>query len=111
MPKHPGWPNKWRRQSRLPGLPTLPWDRPNRKIMDSFAVIPEAIAAAENIFFSGVMADARFGISLPAVQACAEVITHCASITPDGFANLRFAALANVKAGIAVLPGGLPRPG
>ena len=74
------------------------------EVMDSFAVIPEAIAAAQNIFFSGTMADARFGISLPAVQACAEVITRCAPITPDGFANLRFAALANVKSGSPFFP-------
>jgi hypothetical protein len=70
----------------------------------SYMVIPEAIGAAENIFFSGVMADARSGISVPALQACSEVITHCASITPNGFANLRFAALANVKAGSPFFP-------
>jgi len=74
------------------------------EVPDSFAVIPEAIAAAQNIFFSGVMADTRFGISLPAVQACAEVITRCSPITPDGFANLRFAALANVKPGSPFFP-------
>ena len=74
------------------------------EMLDSFAVIPEAIAAAQNIFFSATMADARFGISLPALQACAEVITHCATITPDGFANLRFAALANVKPGSPFFP-------
>jgi hypothetical protein len=75
-----------------------------REAMDSYAVIPEAIAAAQNIFFSGVMADARFGISIPAVQACADVMTRCATITPDGFANLRFAALANVKPGSPFFP-------
>jgi uncharacterized protein (UPF0210 family) len=72
--------------------------------LDSYTVIPEAIGAAENIFFSGVMADVRSGISLPALQACAEVIKQCASITPNGFANLRFAALANVKAGSPFFP-------
>jgi uncharacterized protein (UPF0210 family) len=74
------------------------------EVMDSFAVIPEAIAGAQNIFFSGSMADARFGISLPALQACAEIITRCSSILPDGFANLRFAALANVKPGSPFFP-------
>ncbi|MGB8215176.1 MAG: DUF711 family protein [Anaerolineales bacterium] len=74
------------------------------EILDSFAVIPEAIATAKDIFFSGVMADARFGISFPAVQACAKVITRCGPITPDGFANLRFAALANVKPGSPFFP-------
>jgi hypothetical protein len=50
------------------------------------------------------MADPRFGISLPAIQACAEIITRCSSISPDGFANLRFAALANVKPGSPFFP-------
>ena len=71
---------------------------------ESYAVIPEAIAAAQNIFFSGEMASARKGLSLAAVQACAEVIARCAPITPDGFANLRFAALANVPAGAPFFP-------
>ena len=74
------------------------------EVLDGYAVIPEAIAASPNIFFSGVMADARFGISPPAMQACAEVITRCSSITPDGFANLRFTALANVKPGSPFFP-------
>jgi len=72
--------------------------------LDSYAVIPEAIAAAQNIFFSGVMADVQSGISIPAVQACSEIITRCGPITPDGFANLRFAALANVGPGSPFFP-------
>ncbi len=71
---------------------------------ESYAVIPEAIAATQNIFFSGEMASARKGLSLTAVHACAEVIARCAPITPDGFANLRFAALANVPAGAPFFP-------
>lgn len=74
------------------------------EILESYAVIPEAVAAAQNIFFSGVMADARFGISLTAIQACAQVIARGSSITPDGFANLRFAALANVRPGSPFFP-------
>ncbi len=72
--------------------------------LDSYAIIPEAIAATQNIFFSGTMADTQSGISIPGVQACAEVITRCASISPDGFANLRFAALANVGPGSPFFP-------
>jgi len=78
-----------------PAQPELP---------SSYAVIPEAIAASQNVFFSGVAADARFGISLAGLQACAQVITRCSRITPDGFANLRFAALANLKAGTPFFP-------
>lgn len=78
-----------------PALPEVP---------DSYPVIPEAIAASENIFFSGVMAEPRHGISLMAVRACAEVIVHTAPLHPDGFANLNFAALANVPAGAPFFP-------
>jgi uncharacterized protein len=70
----------------------------------SYEIIPEAIAATQNIFFSGVMADSHNGISLEAVRECAQVIVACAPITPDGFANLRFAALANVLPGAPFFP-------
>jgi hypothetical protein len=71
---------------------------------ESYAVIPEAISAGENIFFGGVMADKKNGISLQAIKACAKIIQQASTITPDGFANLRFAALANVKAGAPFFP-------
>jgi len=70
----------------------------------SYEVIPEAIAATQNVFFGGVMADNRRGIDLAAVQKCAQVIVRCAPIDPNGFANLRFAALANVPAGSPFFP-------
>ncbi len=70
----------------------------------SYEVIPDAIAASQNIFFDGVMADKSIGISLAAIKACAEVIVKSAPIDPNGFANLRFAALANVKAGSPFFP-------
>ncbi|MGA7193861.1 MAG: DUF711 family protein [Anaerolineales bacterium] len=70
----------------------------------SYEVIPEAIAASQNIFFDGVMADKSIGISPAAIEACANVIVKCAPIDPNGFANLRFAALANVKAGSPFFP-------
>jgi uncharacterized protein (UPF0210 family) len=78
-----------------PAFPNMP---------GSYQIIPEAIAATQNVFFSGVMADRHNGISLEAVRACAQVIVKCASLTPDGFANLRFAALANVLPGAPFFP-------
>jgi uncharacterized protein (UPF0210 family) len=70
----------------------------------SFSLIPEAMAATENVFFSGMMTLPDGGVSLPAVRACAEVIQEVAPLTPDGFANLRFAALANVPPGSPFFP-------
>lgn len=71
---------------------------------DSYKVIPEAIAASENVFFGGEMASKEKGISLSAVKACAKIIQKASTITPDGFANSRFATLANVPAGAPFFP-------
>ena len=70
----------------------------------SYEVIPDAIAATKNIFFSGVMADKKRGLDLAAIRACADVIVKSGPLDPNGFANLRFAALANVKAGSPFFP-------
>lgn len=76
----------------LPGSPT------------SYDVIPEAIAETKNTFFCAVMADTKTGVDLEAVNKCARVITKAAPIDRNGFANLRFAALANVKGGSPFFP-------
>jgi uncharacterized protein (UPF0210 family) len=70
----------------------------------SYEMIPDAIAAGKNIFFGGVMADSTRGLSLSAVRACAAIIVKAAMIEPNGFANLQFAALANVDAGAPFFP-------
>lgn len=69
----------------------------------SYQVISEAIAASENIFFGGAMTDGT-NIHMAAINACAEIIVKCAPLDPNGFANLRFAALANVRAGAPFFP-------
>ena len=71
--------------------------------LSDYALIPGALAATQNVFFAGLMTVAG-GVSLPAVRQCAQVIHRAASISPDGFTNLRFAALANVPAGSPFLP-------
>ena len=70
----------------------------------SYPVIPEAIAASQNVFFSAVMAEARHGISMAAVKACAQIIVRTSTLEPNGFANLNFAALANVPPGAPFFP-------
>jgi uncharacterized protein len=67
------------------------------EVSQSYTLIPAILAATQNVFLGGVMAGKRDGVALAAVKACAEVIHQCANITPDGFGNLRFAGLANVK--------------
>lgn len=78
-----------------PALPEMP---------RSYEVIPDAVFVSSNVFFGGVMADRTRGLDLAAVHACAEIIVKCAPIEPNGFANLQFAALANVPAGAPFFP-------
>jgi len=78
-----------------PALPEIP---------ESYAALPGVIANTENIFASGMMAYPEIGISLAAVRACAEIIAHLGPQDPNGFANLYFAALANVPPGSPFFP-------
>lgn len=71
---------------------------------EAFAVIPEVLAAAESVFTSGLFADLENGVSLVAARACARAIVEVSRLAPDGFANLRFAALANVLSGSPFFP-------
>jgi uncharacterized protein (UPF0210 family) len=73
-------------------------------LMESYAAIPALIAATENVFASGMMASRTGGIWLPAVRACAEVIHALGPQNENGFANLFFAALANVPPGTPFFP-------
>ncbi|MBN2549564.1 MAG: DUF711 family protein, partial [Anaerolineales bacterium] len=78
--------------------PALP-DRP-----ESYPLIPEVIGATRSVFLAGLMTLPEGGVSLRAVRSCAEIIQRASSLTPDGFANLRFAALANVPPGAPFFP-------
>lgn len=64
----------------------------------------EALAATQTVFASALIATPE-GLVLPeTLRATAEAIVALSSISPDGFGNLRFAALACVGAGSPFLP-------
>ncbi|HEY4693153.1 MAG TPA: DUF711 family protein [Bellilinea sp.] len=71
---------------------------------DGYIAIPAILAAADSVFATGLMTLPGGRVSLPAVRACAQVIAQAAQISPDGFTNLRFAALGNVPPGSPFLP-------
>lgn len=73
-------------------------------LQESFHFIPEILAATKNVFLGGVIASRKGGISMAAVRASAEIIQGASALEADGFANLRFAALANVPAGSPFFP-------
>jgi hypothetical protein len=70
----------------------------------SFDMLPDILSATSNVFVSGLVTTHTGELSLPAVRACARVIHAAKTITPDGFANLRFAALAKVLPGSPFFP-------
>jgi uncharacterized protein (UPF0210 family) len=78
--------------------PALP-ERP-----ESFVLIPPVLEVTGRVFFSGIMTLPQGGIDLEAVLACAVVIERLKDLSPDGFANLRFCAAANIPPGGPFLP-------
>lgn len=76
----------------------------NPNVPDSYTMVPDVLAETQAVFMSAIIASADDGISLPVVRRCAEIIQRAANISPDGFGNLRFAALANVPAGSPFFP-------
>ncbi len=62
---------------------------------DAYPLIPDFLAATQIVFFGGIISDQR-AVYPSAVKSCAKIIQQASTLSPDGFANLRFAALANV---------------
>jgi uncharacterized protein (UPF0210 family) len=71
---------------------------------ESYALIPAMLANSEISFFSGMLTNGANAISGLGVRESAEVMRKSAIIEANGFANLRFAALANVGAGSPFFP-------
>ncbi|HSB67164.1 MAG TPA: DUF711 family protein [Anaerolineales bacterium] len=66
--------------------------------------ILEGLAKTQNAFFAGSMTTQDGKVSLSGIHQCARIIQRASTISADGFANLRFAALANVPAGSPFFP-------
>jgi uncharacterized protein len=73
--------------------------------------IPDSLAATQNAFFAGSLTTKDRNVSLSAIHRCASVIQRASCIAKDGFANLRFAALANVPPGSPFFPAAYHRGG
>ncbi len=79
--------------------------------IEGFEAIPEVLRRTESVFTSALFADIESGLSLSMAHGCAEVIQLASTISSDGFANLRFAALANVPSGSPFFPAAYHRGG
>jgi uncharacterized protein len=71
---------------------------------ESYHLIPETLSETQSTFFSGLMTTLDGKVSLPEIHKCADIIQRASTISADGFANLRFAALANVPPGSPFFP-------
>lgn len=78
--------------------------------LDAYDLIPDLLAATGDVFFSGVLAD-RKAVYPTAAAACARIIHRASTLSADGFANLRFAALANVPPHAPFFPAAYHAPG
>lgn len=71
---------------------------------ESYSLIAPMLATTQAAFFGAEMATKPAGISTVALRACAGIIRQAATLEENGFANLRFAALANVPPGSPFFP-------
>ncbi len=74
------------------------------ELHEAYGFIPDMLAATKAAFASAIIATRNGGISVPALRAAAEIIQRASHLEANGFANLRFAALANVLAGSPFFP-------
>jgi len=70
-----------------PALASLP---------ESYDFILPMLSATNSVFLTAEIANSTEGISLKNIKSCARIINQAATITADGFTNLRFSAIANV---------------
>lgn len=80
--------------------PALPADP------DSFAMVTAMLPATPDIFLSANLLDDQGRISQRAIRESASIIRQAATMEPGGFANLRFAAIANVQPFTPFFPAG-----
>ncbi len=83
-----------------PALPARP---------STYGWVPAMLGATSKVFCGGVIADDE-GVHPAAVRACGEVMAALAPLEPQGFANLRFAALASVGPGAPFFPAAYAPP-
>ncbi len=67
------------------------------EVPKSYALIPQILAETRQVFCSAFIADSKYGVSLQAIQSIGQIIVQSSTLEDNGFANLRFTALANVE--------------
>jgi uncharacterized protein len=65
-------------------------------VPESYELVRPMLAAAGSVFLGAEIANGEQGVLLNGAKACGKIMAETSRITPDGFANLHFAGLANV---------------
>lgn len=73
-------------------------------LLECFRFVPDMLQTTKIVALSGIIAERQRGISMAALHACAAIIQKVSRLETNGFANFRFAALANVAAGTPFFP-------
>ncbi|NLE84591.1 MAG: DUF711 family protein [Chloroflexi bacterium] len=73
--------------------------------------IPLALSMSDRVFMSGILTTPDGKVSLPAARNCANTIVRLSTVEENGFANLRFCALANLPAFTPFFPAAYAQPG
>jgi uncharacterized protein (UPF0210 family) len=67
-------------------------------------LVPDILAATTRVFAACLMTDEQSSVWVSTARRAAATIRRNAAVSPDGFANLRFAVLANVPSGVPFFP-------
>ncbi len=97
------WVENLEKQSRQAGFDYLSVGPASPDQPETILAVVEIIKRTQNVFASALMT-LPDSVSLQAVQLAARAIREISQIEPNGFANLRFAALANVSPGSPFFP-------
>jgi uncharacterized protein (UPF0210 family) len=79
-----------------------PWQPGDPELLAG--TLPEVLGRTSRLFATISFATADEGVDTRSAHLAADTIVAAAPLEPDGFANLRFAALANVGPGTPFLP-------
>lgn len=102
---------EWENQAETAGFAYLSLGCALPSHPEAFEWISPLLAATQRVFLTGLLTTPNQQVDFQAARHCAQVILDNAPLEANGFANLRFAALANVPPGCPFLPAAYHTPG
>ncbi|MEW6504486.1 MAG: DUF711 family protein [Chloroflexota bacterium] len=101
----------WENQAETAGFAYLSLGCAIPSQPETYEWISPLLAATRNVFITGLLTTPQREVDMEAVRRSSRAILLNAPLEPNGLANLRFAALANVPPGCPFLPAAYHNPG